>query len=1328
MKRESTKKPLFGLRVTLLRAAGVLALLLLAVCAAAAAAVQFYLFPLLENHKDELALQIARQARAEVRIGGVETGWSGITPRAVFRDVTLRRRDSVSVTAEIPSLEVAASWKTLFTLEPVASLIRVEAPEIQVALTHFASRSRAEPSPARRTILTGEHHDALSGLERAMAVFFSNPATLHLLNQSHVVVTRAKFAFTDYSSEEPTAARFAIEELRLDKYLVAWDASLAGSIASADIASPFTLKVKLNKPFLAHAGRMQNYHGTVSADFAAVDFAHLAPKVALGRWVKSGVGHAKLTAGFDAGRVTDLSCDFALADVSLHLGRRTLPVELETFSGHIEQKLSEEALSVEITDVLAKSSVFGLQSIPSVKLTGMWEGPRLRHIGVSFPRLDLTCLDFILDRIPEKDAFLTALSELELTGAVTDFRFRSSGKLSSPAFFEAAGSFTGVSAKAGVWRNASGSFVSPGASDLSGSFRVGSRDARITLDSGPCALVFPEMFRNERLDFERLSAQADISYANRLAVDFSRLAAANDGDEIDLTGYWHEDDTPLGTLKIEGKILSGHAEHVWRYIPLVAGGLETNDWLMRGLRAGTGRDMTVSVYGPVHEFPHHNTNPAHRFVIEGEVRGAEIDYVPTDRMGQDGRFVPGEWPLLTDIDGRIRFEGMGIEIAASKATTFGVQVSGVTASIPGYDLEGVPLIVSGKATAPLDAMARYLEASPVGALLGHTLDRASGGGDASLELNLRIPLLAPEKTEVAGSITFAGNALLIAPAPPLTDLSGRAFFTERGLSAESLAAKVLDVPVRARIRTDEDAGIVIEARAEAATPDAVAYIADNPLISSILRRASGSTAADVTVTIGRGLTVAARSTLEGIAFDAPAPFAKKAGDPLAFSMRSSPCGQAKGCSRRMQAALENLFAMDVDFDAGDRPVSGKIQVGGLNLALPDKGLGLSIALDAVDFRQWAQPFSELVEVAQRSRGAKPFDIDTISVSAGEFVSDEIEARKLSAKASWSGARQTLSGRFSSSAASGSFTFRPDPDHAGRLAFKLDRLHLALAGLTDYARKVELSPQAYPDLAGSVEDFRISGVRLGRLALEAVHEDKAGADLWRIRKLTVSNPAFAVDATGSWMKKGASSETALEVLADIASIEKTAETFGRKGLFSGGSGRVSGSLSWHGAPTEFALASLDGRLEVNVRDGAVVDVDVGATRVFGFLSVSRLMRRLALDFRDITNTLVFESLTATAEIDDGLATTDNFKMTGPQASILAQGALDLKAQKQDMTVTVLPEISFSSPSVALGFLNPVLGVGTFLAQLALSSPLSNALAKTYALTGTFQNPELVEKAP
>ena len=80
-----------------------------------------------------------------------------------------------------------------------------------------------------------------------------------------------------------------------------------------------------------------------------------------------------------------------------------------------------------------------------------------------------------------------------------------------------------------------------------------------------------------------------------------------------------------------------------------------------------------------------------------------------------------------------------------------------------------------------------------------------------------------------------------------------------------------------------------------------------------------------------------------------------------------------------------------------------------------------------------------------------------------------------------------------------------------------------------------------------------------------------------------------------------------------------------------------------------------------------------------------------------------------------------RLIGPQATILGEGTLDLNNLTQDFKITVLPDISLGGASLALGIANPLLGVGSFIAQLALQEPLSELLSTEYRITGTIDEP-------
>jgi uncharacterized protein YhdP len=115
--------------------------------------------------------------------------------------------------------------------------------------------------------------------------------------------------------------------------------------------------------------------------------------------------------------------------------------------------------------------------------------------------------------------------------------------------------------------------------------------------------------------------------------------------------------------------------------------------------------------------------------------------------------------------------------------------------------------------------------------------------------------------------------------------------------------------------------------------------------------------------------------------------------------------------------------------------------------------------------------------------------------------------------------------------------------------------------------------------------------------------------------------------------------------------------------------------------------------------------------------------LTLDFRDVfSEGFAFDGVTGTATIKDGIATTDNFKMRGVSATVLIDGTADIGKESQNLRVVVIPEINAGAASVAYALaINPVIGVGTFLAQLFLREPLARAFTFEYTITGPWKDP-------
>jgi uncharacterized protein YhdP len=91
------------------------------------------------------------------------------------------------------------------------------------------------------------------------------------------------------------------------------------------------------------------------------------------------------------------------------------------------------------------------------------------------------------------------------------------------------------------------------------------------------------------------------------------------------------------------------------------------------------------------------------------------------------------------------------------------------------------------------------------------------------------------------------------------------------------------------------------------------------------------------------------------------------------------------------------------------------------------------------------------------------------------------------------------------------------------------------------------------------------------------------------------------------------------------------------------------------------------------------------------------------------------------------TTQNFRMVGQSAAVLMSGTIDLSNETQNLLVVVLPEIDASTAALALTVVNPIIGLGTFLAQTLLRNPLSRALALEFDVTGSWTDPVVTRRS-
>jgi uncharacterized protein YhdP len=192
-----------------------------------------------------------------------------------------------------------------------------------------------------------------------------------------------------------------------------------------------------------------------------------------------------------------------------------------------------------------------------------------------------------------------------------------------------------------------------------------------------------------------------------------------------------------------------------------------------------------------------------------------------------------------------------------------------------------------------------------------------------------------------------------------------------------------------------------------------------------------------------------------------------------------------------------------------------------------------------------------------------------------------------------------------------------------------------------------------------------------------------------------------------------------------------ERLGYGRVLQGGKGQVSGEIGWLGSPWLPEATSLDGEVELAIAAGQFLQVDAGAAKLFSLLSLQSLPRRLTLDFRDVfLEGFAFDHLGGNLHFAHGIAQTNNLRVRGVQAAVLAEGSADLSRQTQDLNVVVVPEINAGTASLAYAAIHPAIGLGTFFAQWLLRRPLQEAGTRQYHISGSWDEPRIdrVERRP
>ena len=738
----------------------------------------------------------------------------------------------------------------------------------------------------------------------------------------------------------------------------------------------------------------------------------------------------------------------------------------------------------------------------------------------------------------------------------------------------------------------------------------------------------------------------------------------------------------------------------------------TVDWLNNALAGGKVRDGRAIISGDLDDWPFIRNNG--RFEAVARIDGGQFKFQP-------------EWPAMDHVDAEVAFVGNGFSIEGQGALA-GVRVESFKASIP--DFSKAELSINARGASDAAQMLAMLRQSPLQKKYGDTLTNLSASGPARATYDMLLPLHTRGGTErkSGGTVELLGNQL----ADKRWNLAfesvrGKVDYSDNGFVAEKLAVSQNGQPGALSLRAGggvRDQRQAFEAELSASLP-ATELLDRAPEMAWLKPYVEGRSQWIVGVTLpaGSGADVHSqlnlRSDLVGTTLKLPAPLDKSAFLALPTTVRTAmPMG-----SGNIDVAFGKLLALRARGNGKQTGVRVVLGSNTVSEAAPASGLiatGRTSTMDPVEWIALARGGNSAG--GSGSTGSK-LSLRHIDVTADRLLllGAAFPDTRLRVAPSANALAVTLDGQ----ALSGSVLV-PEADGAA-IVGKFARLHwrdaspkTASASGNTATPNEPIDPAVIPPQKLDIDDLRFGDAYLGSAQLRT-QQTAAGM---RIQQLSLRSPKQKIDIQGDWLGRGAAARTQLAADIDSEDLGGLLDGLGFKGRVGGGKGKVKFDARWSGSPAAFSLPAMEGSLHIAARDGQLLEVEPGAGRVLGLLSLTQLPRRMMLDFRDFfSKGFAFNRIDGNVRFGAGVARSEDMVIDGPAAQINIRGNTDLRAQRFDQTIEVLPKsgnVLTVVGAVAGGPLGAAIGAA---ANAVLKKPLGELGAKTYRVTGPWKDPKV-----
>jgi uncharacterized protein (TIGR02099 family) len=845
----------------------------------------------------------------------------------------------------------------------------------------------------------------------------------------------------------------------------------------------------------------------------------------------------------------------------------------------------------------------------------------------------------------------------------------------------------------------------PGAAGVSGAVRMTQDEGEFKVASDDVQFELPRMFR-QPLAAQEVAATVRWSRSSgawtiesndiRMASPDGR-ATARFSMTVPVDGS-----SPVLDLAAHGTDLKVSSTH--KYLPAGRLGARTMEWFDRAFLGGRVVSADLTYRGTIRDFPFRKDEGL--FLVRGHVEDALFDY-------QSG------WVPASNVTADLEFRNEGMHIRATAANVGGLHVTDATADIP--DLKQTRLRIKAAARGDLQEGLTLLTSSPLAPALGEPFARLSGHGaiDAAIDLDLPIRNLDARKIEVTARFADANVSMRDVDAP-VRSLQGSLTVRNTLVAAADLRGQWLGGPVEVVIRPEGNTASTLSATGTAAAAQLKPFLPSAVKVSGSTQWRLATEFHSDTSEPQRKSGVRIESDLRGLGIALPEPVGKGESEQRPFQVTLEADGDDAVLARSWLGDVRAIVRVARSSEGGRWSLDrGGIRADGNAPGLPNhRGLRIEGTVERFVLDDW-------LALRGDDAGANAGD-------EGKTLSDYLQAANVRvgtfelAGYQWHDVRGVLQATTAG--------WRVDVDGPGAagqvlipeqfrgsqvLRATLERLVLEKPesrGTGDASDTRD--PRNIPNLRVHVGELRFGTRTLGTLDLQATRLPQG----IRFENASIHGASAHAEGQGEWVVTPEGQQSSLKASVTSDDVAATLRALGYTDVLEAKHGEVQGDLKWSGGFDSDMLDRAAGSISVKAESGQILAVQPGAGRVLGLFSVAALPRRLALDFKDLTDKgLAFDKVHGDFELRDGNAFTTNLLLRGPAAEIGIAGRTGLAARDYDQTAVVTGNLGASLPVAGALAGGPVVGAAVLLFSQVFKEPLKGITRGYYRITGPWENP-------